>query len=173
MTRCGDMYKKWRRERNFCGLGNATAKNIDRYLEFVDELILASGIEEDIIYANVPCSTVNPVLKFKIGSEMRNLVVKKIVQTLNNKQSITLRFVNNVLGIAYEPKKMKPNPLVPTSEALTKFDKNKLKDKIRLIYSILDSGQHKILLDTMTKKGLDNEYEALCLLITTGAKNLQ
>lgn len=173
MTHCPEFFKKWKKEPNFCGVGKAVASNIDRYIDFVEDFSKETGLEEGIIYRNAPLNAVKPILKFKKDSDLRKQATKKIAQTLQGKQAISGKYVASIIGIVAEPRKFVASPIAATAElAQDALKTNTVKDKIRLINSALTTGQIKILNDIMTKHELDNEYEAVALVIKWAGERL-
>lgn len=175
MTHCTDFFRKWKREPNFCGVGSSTAKNIDRYINFVEDFSKEYGIEESIVHRNAPMGAIKPILKFKPDSDLRKQATKKIAQTLNSKQAISEKYVLTIIGASVpEPKKFIPSPIAATAElAQDALKSNTIKDKIRLLNSVLTTGQLKILNDVMTKHELDNEYEAIALVIKWAGEKIK
>lgn len=167
--KCVDYFRKWKKEPNFCGVGKATENTINKYLEFADEFSNTYKFDIDLVYRNVPQTAVKPLLKFKKDSDIRTKVMKQIAQTLSDKHAISLRYVQQLIGL--EPKS-KPLVISPAVAAISEipqeaFTTNSIKDKIRLITSALPSGQIDMLDEIMKKKDLDNEYAALILAIKT------
>jgi len=170
--KCVDYFRKWKKEPNFCGVGKATENTINKYLEFAEDFSNTYKFDVDLVYRNVPQTSVKPLLKFKKDSDIRIKAMKQIAQTLNDKHAISLRYVYQIIGI--EPK-VKPLVLSPAVAAISEipkdaFETNSVKDKIRLITSALPTGQINMLDDIMKKKDLDNEYAALIVAIKTAWK---
>lgn len=165
MTHCVDFFKKWKREPNFCGIGKTASQRIERYLEFVEDLAVEYKIPIEVAYKNVPLTAASPILKFKPDSDIRKKAAKEIAKTLNNKQGVTGKFVNTVIGITPSSKKFVPKDIPPEPAPPESTKTNKIKDKIRLITSALTPGQLEILIDVMECEHLNNEYEALSLVI--------
>jgi hypothetical protein len=174
MTHCVEFFRKWKKEPNFCGLGKSACNVVEQYLSFVNDLSSDHGINEDIVYRNVPISSVKPLLKFKKDSDIRKKASRSIAQVLNSKQGVTGKYVNQVIGIDVSRKKFIQTQKTPQSEIPTESLKtNKLKDKIRLITSALSSGQMDILIDVMKSNNLENEYEALSLIIKWASERIK
>ena len=166
MTACAELYKKWKKEPNFCGLGKSEASSVNKYIEFVEDFSKEYGIEESIVYRNAPRTAIKPLLKFKKDSDIRKNAAKKISQVLNDKHAITGTYVGAVIGMIPQPKTFVKSPMVISSEGVTdSFQKSSIKDKVRLITSVLTTGQMNIVIDVMKKQHLDNEYEAISLII--------
>jgi hypothetical protein len=169
MTHCIDFWQKWKREPNFCGLGSSTAKSFDRYIDFVEDFSKEFGISHDVVYRNVPQSAVKPILHFKKDSDVRVKATQKIAETLNGKHAVTVKFVNSVIGVPTVPSKMIEEPKViiaPMSEQHREaIVSNNVKDKIRLLTSALSTGQIAVLSKVMEQNELNNEYEAISLVI--------
>ena len=163
MTKCIDFWKKWKKEPNFCGLGRQTARTHDKYLSFVEDFTKEHGFIEEIVYQNVPLSSIKPLLTFKEDSDIRKRATKQIAQTLNDKHAITSKYVKFLIGIDPNTKPLVKPPLMAAASEIPKeaLDNKRLTDKIRLIKSVLTSGQIGILLEIIEKEGLDNEYDAL------------
>lgn len=139
---------------------------MDSYLAFAEEFSKDYGFDVNIIYRNVPSSAVKPILRFKRDSDIRKRAEKAIAQTLKDKHAVTGKYVNTVIGIIPEPKKFASSPIaISSAGAKDAFAVNTVKDKIRLITSALTSGQMKVLTTIMEKHQLNNEYEALSLVI--------
>lgn len=139
MPHCIEYFEKWRKEPNFCGIGKVSANQIDQYLKFVDEFAGEYDIDVAVIYRNCPSTAIKPLLRFKKDSEIRIKAKKEIAEVLKNKQGITSKFINVVIGLPPIPIKMKEEPRVivaPMSEPHREVvSKNTIKDKIRLITS--------------------------------------
>lgn len=169
MTHCIDFWQKWKREPNFCGLGSSTAKSFDRYIDFVEDFSKEFGISHDVLYRNVPQSAVKPILHFKKDSDVRVKATQKIAETLNGKHAVTVKFVNSVIGVPTVPSKMIEEPKViiaPISEQHREtIESNNVKDKVRQITAALSTGQMNVLTKVMEQNGLNNEYEAISLVI--------
>ena len=167
MTACVDLYKKWKKEPNFCGLGNKEATLVNSYIEFVEEFSKDTGISEEIIYRNAPRTAVKAILKFKKDSDIRTRVTKEIEKILKSKQAITTRFVSNAIGILPATKPFVKSPIAITLSGASAdaTRTNEVRDKVRLITSALSSGQLKTLNEVMERYELNNEYEAIALVI--------
>ena len=170
MTACADLYKKVKRCGNFCGLGDNEYRMVTKYLDFVEEFTERYGFTEDFVYVNCPRHAVYPALKFKRGSDIRTKVMDEINKTLKDKRSISRKFIELIMGVSPPMKKI-PVPIVPKSEipsvALTK---NLVADKIRLLNSVLTTGQIRILNSCMEKHQLNNEYEAISKILSDWSK---
>jgi hypothetical protein len=174
MTHCADFFRKWKKEPNFCGLGKTACNAIEKYLEFADEFSEEHGIDVGVVYRNVPQTAVKPIMKFKRDSDIRQRATKMIAQTVKDKHAVTGKYVNTIMGIDATPKKFTPSPIQFTSEPSTPATKtDKIKDKIRLLTSILTTGQLEVLQRVMKEKELDNEYEALAVVIKWSAERLK
>jgi hypothetical protein len=176
MTACSDLYKKWKVEPNFCGLGKVEANYIDKYISFVEEFAKQFDIPEDVVYRNAPRSAVKPILRFRKDSAVRQAAVQAVADTLKGKHSVTSKFVNANIGVQLKPQKMVEAPKVivaPISEPhRLQIDSNNIKDKMRLITSVLTTGQMMVLTNVMIFAELDNEYEALSLIIKWAAERI-
>jgi hypothetical protein len=169
MTACADLYKKWKKEPNFCGLGKEEANTIDKYIDFVDEFSKEFEIPEDVIYRNAPRTAIKPILRFRKDSDIRRNVSIAIAETLKSKHAITTKFVNVTMGVPLVPKKMVEEPKVIVAP-LTEPHKeiiatNLIKDKIRMLNAVLTPGQMAILQKVAAIENLNNEYEALAKVL--------
>lgn len=177
MAHCIDFWRKWKSEPNFCGLGGSTAKMYDEYLNFVDDFSKQYDIDPDIVYRNAPQSAIKPILRYRKNSEVRTRVTQAIAETLKSKHAITGKYVNEIVGLPTIPKKMMEEPKVivaPISEPHREvINSNAIKDKIRLLTSALTSGQMNILSEVAKINQLDNEYEAMALIIKWAAEKLE
>lgn len=169
MTACVELYTKWKKEPNFCGLGNQESNYIRHYIEFVAEFSKEFDISEDIVYKNAPRSALKRLLQFDNKSEVRKKVTLVIADTLRQKKSVTGKFVNAAIGIKCPPGPFVEDPKVivaPMSDEHREVVANNcVKDKIRLITNVLTTGQMSILLEIMEIEDLDNEYAALSRII--------
>lgn len=176
MTACSDLYKKWKTEPNFCGLGKDEANYIDKYIDFVDDFSKEFGIAEEVVYRNAPRTAVKPILRFDKKSDVRKKVTAAIADTLKSKHAISTKFVNLEIGLPAVPKKMVEEPKVivaPISEQHAEAIKsNKIADKIRQLTVALTPGQMNVLLSVMKLNNLDNEYEAISLVIKWAAERV-
>lgn len=174
MTHCVDFFKKWKKEPNFCGLGKTACSDIERYLVFVDEFSSENGMDAEAVYRNVPQNAVKPILKFKKDSDIRKRASKEIAKTLKSKQAVTGKYVNSVIGIIPRPKTYINPPVAIVSEGGKEaFATNLVKDKVRLITSALSVGQLKVLTNVMEKEKLNNEYEAIGVVIKWASERLE
>jgi len=161
MTACSDLYKKVKRCGNFCGLGDSEFRTVTKYLDFVEEFTQKYDFTEDFVYVNCPRSAVKPILKFKRGSDIRAKAMEEIKNTLNDKRSISKKFVELIMGISPSSQKIVV-PITPKADISTAaISRNTVADKVRLIKAALTSGQISILTTIMEDYELDNEYEAL------------
>lgn len=167
MGHCPSFWRKWRKEPNFCGLGPTTARSYDRYLKFVDELIEEYGIPEDIIYRNATHATIRPLLKFKSDSDIRKKAMRQIAQTIKDKHSITVAYVNHIIGIETPQKPLKVAPPIAAAAGISTEEREKstVQAKIRLLNGVLTAGQKNILMVIMNREKLENEYEALAIAL--------
>ena len=176
MTACSDLYKKWKVEPNFCGLGKSEANYIDKYINFVEEFSTEFDIPEDVVYRNAPRSAVKSILRFRKDSAVRQTAVQAIANTLKGKHSISSKFVNANIGVQLKPQKMIEAPKVivaPISEPhREQINSNSVKDKIRLLTSALSIGQMNTLINVMKFADLDNEYEAMALVIKWASERI-
>jgi hypothetical protein len=165
--KCVDYFRKWKKEPNFCGLGKTTANKVDKYLEFVEEFSEEYKFDEELIYRNVPQSSITPIMRFKKDSDIRSKVKKQIAQTLRDKHAVSLKYVNFLVGIDPTTKPLNQNPIIQSTSEIPKetFAKNNVKEKLRVISSVLTPGQMGILSDVAKKKDLDDEYAALALVL--------
>ena len=176
MTACSDLYKKWKTEPNFCGLGKNEANYIDKYIKFVDEFSKQFDIPEEVVYRNAPRSAVKPILRFRQDSAVRQAAVQVIADTLKGKHSVSSKFINANIGVQLKPTKMVEAPKVivaPISEPhREQINTNNIKDKTRLLTSALTTGQLKVLSDVMAFADLNNEYDAMALVIKWAADRI-
>lgn len=172
MNPCKDLLDKWRTEPNFCGYGPAAAKTIDRYIILADELKAEYGLEEAIIYKNVPCSSVKTLLKFTPGSDLRTFAIKKISEAINGGHSVTAKYVNSLLGLTYTPRLLKK--ICPFTDVPTHHNKQcTICERSRTLSSILTPKRITKLRAIMTGRNLCSEYETLCFLIDSGNRRLK
>jgi len=174
MTHCVDFFKKWKKEPNFCGIGKASCKGIEQYLEFADDFASEHGIDVSIVYRNVPQSAVKPILKFKRDSDIRKKASKSIAQTLKDKHAITGKYVNSIIGIDATPRKViQTLPAVSATQSTDSHSDGSIKDKIRLINNALTTGQLNVLHKVMSIYELNNEYEAIGLIIKWASERVE
>ncbi len=176
MTHCVDFWKKWKTEPNFCGLGSSVAKQYDKYLTFVDEFSTEFEIDSDIVYRNVPQSSIKRILQFKKSSDIRKKAEKSIADTLKSKRAITSKYVDSVIEIVPRTKKLITEPKVviaPLSESHQEtIASNQIKDKIRMLTTVLTTGQIEVLLEVAKQNNLDNEYEAMVMVIKWASEKI-
>lgn len=176
MTHCVDFWEKWKREPNFCGLGTGTANSFDKYIDFVEDFSKEFGIAQDIVYRNVPQSAVKTILRFKKNSSVRRDATQKIAETLRGKNAVTVKFVSSIIGTETRPKLIEAPKVIVAPISESRQDaivSNNVKDKIRLITTALSSGQIAVLLKVMEQNNLDNEYEAISLLIKQAGERIE
>jgi len=174
MAACSDFFKKWKREYNFCGLGEHSAKQVNKFIDFVEDLSKESGIPEDVIYSNVTRGAVSGVMKFEKGSNIRRSVSKIITDTLKSKRAVTKNLINASVGLPIEeqrikaivPKRIALNAVDVSNVELTHNSNHNIKNSIKLIKRALTPGQLAILNRVSEKFSLDDEYSAISLIIT-------
>ena len=167
MTHCIDFWKKWKKEPNFCGIGKSSARQYDKYLDFVDNFSKEFGFEPEVVYQNVPQTAVKALLRFKPESDIRKRAETQIAQTLRDKHATTSSYVNYIIGLGPTTKPLIASPVVAAASGITKeaFNKADITDRVRLIVAALTTGQYNILLEVMKAEELDNEYEALARVL--------
>lgn len=176
MAHCIDFFQKWKKEPGFCGLSPSAAKQIDRYLDFAEEFAKEYGFDVDLVYRNVPSTAVKSILHFRKDSDVKKKACQAIAQTLRDKHGISGRFVQMVIGVSPQTKKLIEEPRVivaPLSGPHTEtVASNAIKDKIRMITGALTPGQIGILTQVMEKEGLNNEYEAIGRVLVWASERL-
>ena len=91
MTRCHLLYELISKKgfEGVCGLPKSQIALIKKYMPFIEELSQTTGIPEEMLYDNVPASSVKTVLTFKKGSDIRTKAENHIIKTLKSKRSPT------------------------------------------------------------------------------------
>jgi len=175
MTKCIEYWEKLKKEPGFCGLGSTLKSQLD-YLEYTDEISEKFDIPIRVIYKNASHGALKPVLRFRKGSQVRDKATAAIVETIKNKHAITGKYINSIIGFDQKPKRMIEDPKVivaPISEPhREQINSNSVKDKIRLLTSALTSGQMDIINEVIKFEGLNNEYEAMALVIKWAAMRI-
>jgi hypothetical protein len=163
VTHCAEFFQKWKKEPNFCGVGRATAQKIDRYIDFVEGFSKEYKIPEEVIVYNAPMGAVSELLRYKEDVEIRKDAEKQIAKVLTeDKKAITSNYVKHIIGITPKTKPIFKSPVVAAASGISKavMDTTRVQDRVRLINNASTSGQKNILLEIMSREGLDNEYDA-------------
>jgi len=172
MTHCVDFFCKWKEEPNFCGIGKAAARDIERYLDFVEGVSTKSDLPTSLFYKYIPVSSAKPILTFKEESGLRQTAVDKIIDEVKKQRCVSLKNVKKYLHIdqksdmatAVKKSHMK-HPRVMVSISKDTKD-SQLQEKIRLLKDrILTSGQISILQEYARVYHKDNEYAALTSIL--------
>lgn len=186
MTRCGDLYRKWKQEHNFCGLGPSAAKAIDKYLEFSDDICSKYELNEADVHDYLPQTAAMPLLKFKEDNEYRNELLKSVVDRIKQGEKVTKRDVDYIIysGSQQFPQKHTQALKRPHVKKIQKSGKKSLAnvgiqgDSINSkIYAlktfVLTSGQNQIVRDVMIKYDKDNELAALALILIWAKEHME
>jgi hypothetical protein len=175
MARCIEFFREWKKKPNFCGLGKTAADGINKYLILAEDIADTNEIPVESVYHNVQETAVKSLLRFNPDSDIRKRAIKEIGKLLKSKQGITGKYVNTILiGLTPRPKAfVQPTQRYRAEPATDTSKRTDITNKIRLLKSVLTSGQIKILNDIMVRENLDNEYEALSWVIIWAEKQMK
>ncbi len=170
MTRCVDFYYKWKVEPNFCGLGKTAQRNTERYLEYVEYFSKKYEIPQAVIYKFFPLSSVKYVLRFREGSQPRNIAEEQIAKILAGKRkTISSKTIKKALGISSLPKSGWGilNPVLKRKVSLPTSNPNApdIVRKRQLMRELLTKGQLSTLYEYAIEFGYEDEYAVLAFLI--------
>ncbi len=90
MPHCVDFWKRWEKERNFCGLSVQHASKLDRHYNFVKTLSQEYCIELEVILKlfSSAASSNSAFIGLKPDSKIREATIKKIIECLREGKQI-------------------------------------------------------------------------------------
>jgi hypothetical protein len=153
-----------------CGLSKQEFSRFQRYVPFATELAKENGLDEDLVFQNVPMSSISNLIKFKKDTPNRKNAEDHIVKALKSKRRPTAKTIDAALGIESNVKSLR-NPDATKKEVPRKVILvEKGSDAVKMnewFLSGLNSGQKQQWRDFADRKDIDNEYLAFCYITTT------
>lgn len=107
--RCKDFYEKWKRCGNFCEKHPDTAREIDRYLDFIEEYPEISGLAESTVKPLI--NEQNEEIKQKAITHVEKIAIRETPTGGTYKKEITGKDI--VKALAKARKEIKGNIILP------------------------------------------------------------
>lgn len=117
MSRCLEFYQKWERDPNWCVKCKSSVRQIDKYIDLLDEME-ARGIPKERTIVCLPENNARPLISIQ-DAEVREIAISHIENALNRKtpqggeytQKLTMGEVNSIIQKARSGTVNPPYPI--------------------------------------------------------------
>lgn len=202
MAHCKEFFEKWKRDGNFCGVGEVQGTIIRAYLDFVHELSQNYGINEESCYKLLTSSAIagNGFLLLSKESPRRKEVVEKIVDFLKRDQKVRRLDIRKWTAIAVWDNDFIETNCIASAKGTMKSNKVRtarsiqsakikaqneswtasgqlvdqpIEARIKNLQKVSTRGQINILEKIVSKGYAKDIYSAYCLVLTWAANNIE
>lgn len=176
MSYCPELFHKFKRYSEACGLGDA--KDIQNHIDLCAEISKSYDVEEDRVYLLFSKTASKALYKFPKTSKIRKNAIDRIVEYIKDNKRVTKKHVDFWIHSEGAPFKTETVPITKVAKKvmidpgfIPAAANGGLSAKINLLKSALTSGQIGVLQDAMRIYHQDDELAALSMVLKEWAEN--